>query len=112
MAIDKRFECPDCGQTVLNLWNHGCKLSKAEKPPLTHPVPKPTIKERLNAQAQAQDEVSVHRTPVTVKRIEPNLPKRREPLSGSERVKKWRKAHPEDAKRVHREYMRTWRGRR
>lgn len=89
MAIDKRFKCPDCGEAVIKLWDHGCptktqkqEAAKAVVKPLTRAVPKPTI----------------------------NLPlKRSKPLSGSERVKKWRKAHPDEHRRIHREYMKKWR---
>lgn len=105
MAIDKRFECPDCGQMVLNLWNHGCPNTLAKKGGATKTPKTPQPVERLNSKPKA---------PV-VQMAKPSvskLPAKSLALSGSERIKKWRKTHPEEAKRVHREYMRTWRGRR
>ena len=96
MAIDKRFKCPDCGEMVLKLANHGCKATI-----------KPTPIPLKRSEPQQAPTKPVSKALAKVAKASVSLAKA--PLSGSERIKKWRKAHPEDAKRVHREYMKKWR---
>ena len=95
MAVDKRFECPDCGKMVLKLWDHGCP-GTVKQPP-AHPnkaLPRPV--QLMGALTDRPKEV------------------RKEPLS-TERVRRWRSAKratdPVGFRKRMSDYMKKWRAR-
>ena len=98
----REIVCGECGQSYLRAWEHaevcpGAK-SRPEPPPLTRPVPKPTVKERIAAQAD--------RTPMKVSRIGPNLRKEK---PSTERTRRHRELHGAAYTEYRRLYMKKWR---
>ena len=91
--------CSDCGQPYRYAWEHA-KVC---------PGAKPSGKLRDIERSCQRAIKAVH---VAETRNRPassqQAPTRREKPS-TERVKKWRKAHPEEARKAHRSYMKKWR---
>lgn len=78
--------CPKCGDAVLWLRGHVCRVGPVEKPAKVEKVvPKPGV---------------VAKTPL-----------KKKSGTGYERLKRWRGEHPEEHRRRHREYMRKWKAR-
>lgn len=124
MAIDKRFECPDCGKLVLNLWNHDCTALKPlkasddppkPKQPPPHPnkaLPRPAqLMGALTDRPKVKPEklVDGERVPVGfMMKRDGRIVRRKERLS-TDRVRAYRERDPEKAKAVQRNYMKRWR---
>ena len=93
MAIDKRFECPDCGQMVFKLWDHKCPGGKV----------KITIWQEKEAEAKKpRPPLLLNQKPVV------SRPKRKEKPS-TERTRRYRERHGEAYKEQRKVYMRKWR---
>ena len=93
MAVDKRFECPDCGKMVLSLFNHGCSGGKI----------KATVWQETKAETKKPKPPLLLNPKPAV-----NRPKKRE-LPSTERTARWREANREKAREYQRNYMKKWR---
>ena len=107
MALDKRFECPDCGKLVMKIWDHGCPgAAKVEE---RHLAPK---EQQILHQALRKS-VKIIEEPKPPPTVRPSavsgLMVKRKEKSSTERNRRWREANREKAREYQRNYMRKWR---
>ena len=94
MAKSKEFICPDCGQSVLKLWDHGCP-GVTFKPPERHLTPK---EQQIMHAARRK---SVKTVPEPTPLVEP----KKKAATPAERFKKWHGENKEKWNAYMRDYM-------